>query len=134
MSSASIDTLSNGYAALAARDEQRLMDCLTEDVELHTLTGTYRGHDGMRKWIAEMDEGWDPWELTIGDVTEMGDRVLLEVRLDGRSVLNDIAMSQSFWAVWQLRGGRAAIGIHCADREQAMHAIADTQRLESSRP
>jgi hypothetical protein len=39
MSSVSIETLMRGYAALAARDEDALMSCLAEDVELQTLTG-----------------------------------------------------------------------------------------------
>src|ERR1700730_15567789 len=103
MGSVSIDTLARGYAALAARDDERLMACLAEDIELRTLTGSYRGHDGVRTWIADMDEGWHPWELTIEEAREVGDRVLLEATLTGHSSVNDITMSHRFWIVWELR-------------------------------
>jgi ketosteroid isomerase-like protein len=134
MDSVSIQTLTTGYTALAARDEGRLMECLAEDVELRTLTGSYRGHEGIRQWILDMDEGWNPWELTIGDASEIGDRVLLEVTLAGRSGVNEIAMSRRFWAVWEVRDGRAALGIHCADREQALAAAEAAPGLELHRP
>jgi ketosteroid isomerase-like protein len=134
VNSVSIETLTNGYTALAARDEERLMECLADDVELRTLTGSYRGHEGIRQWILDMDEGWDPWELTIDAAEEIGDRVLMEVTLSGRSGLNDIAMSRRFWAVWEVRDGRAALGIHCADREHAQQVAEAVQRLELQRP
>jgi ketosteroid isomerase-like protein len=133
MSSVSIETLTFGYAALAVRDDERLMDCLADDVELHTLTGTYHGHEGIRQWILEMDEGWHPWGLTIDDITEVGDRVLVELTLAGRSGLTAIAMSRRFWAVWEVRDGRAVLGVHCADRHQAVQAAAAAQ-LELPHP
>jgi len=134
MGSVSIDTLTTGYSALAARDDGRLMECLSEDVELRTLTGSYRGHDGIRQWILDMDEGWDPWELTIEDASEIGERVLLEVTLAGRSGVNGIAMSHRFWAVWEVREGRAALGIHCADRAEALAAAEFVPGFELGEP
>ncbi len=134
MGSVSIDTLTTGYTALAARDDGRLMECLAEDVELRTLTGSYRGHEGIRQWILEMDEGWDPWKLTIEHASEIGDRVLLEVTLAGRSGVNGIAMSRRFWALWEVRDGRATLGIHCADRDQALAEAEAVQGFELRRP
>ncbi len=122
MSSAGIETLRNGYMALAARDEDRLMDCLADDVELRTLTGSFRGHDGIRHWIAEMDEGWSRWGLTVDAIKDLGDRVLIEATLSGRSSRTNIPMSHQFWVVWEVRGGQAVRGTHYADREQALQA------------
>ncbi len=116
------ETLREGYEALAARDYSRLAGCLADDVELRTLTGSYGGVEGVRQWIAEMDEGWDPWDLTLDTVQDFGDRVLIEVTLGGRSRVNGIGMSESFWVVWVLRDGRAALGLHFADRDQAVQA------------
>jgi ketosteroid isomerase-like protein len=122
MGSAGIDTLTKGYAALAARDDEGLMACLAEDVELRTLTGSYSGRDGVRQWIADMDEGWSPWELTIEELEEVGDRVLVQATLAGHSSRNDIAMSHRFWIVWEFRDGQAAAGIHFTDRMQALRS------------
>ncbi len=123
-------TLRSGYAALAARDDARLMACLSDDVELHTLTGSYHGPEGIRQWIADMDDGWDPWELRIGHVDEFGERVLMEVTLKGRSRVNGIPMSAGFWVVWEIRDGRAAVGIHYTDPAQALLAAEAPHHLE----
>jgi ketosteroid isomerase-like protein len=131
MGSASIDTLTKGYAALAVRDDEGLMACLAQDVELRTLTGSYSGYDGVRQWIADMDDVWSPWQLTIGDIEEVGDRVLVEATLAGHSSRNGISMSHRFWIVWALRDGRAALGSHFTDRLQALRATESPRRLES---
>jgi ketosteroid isomerase-like protein len=128
MGSASIDTLTKGYAALAARDDQGLMACLAQDVELRTLTGSYSGYDGVRQWIADMDEGWSSWQLTIGEIEEVGGRVLVEATLAGESSRIGISMSHRFWIVWEVRDGRAVRAIHCADREQALMAARSARR------
>jgi ketosteroid isomerase-like protein len=130
MGSASIDTLRKGYAALAARDDEGLMACLAEHVELRTLTGSYSGYDGVRQWIADMDEGWSSWQLTIAEMEEIGDRVLVEATLSGPSSRNGISMSHGFWIVWEVRGGQAAVGSHFTDRLQALRAT-ESPRLET---
>jgi ketosteroid isomerase-like protein len=121
-------TLRKGYGALATRDDERLMSCLAEHVELSTLTGSYRGHDGVRQWIAEMDEAWSPWDLRIDDIKEFGDRVPIEVTLVGRSSINDMAMSARFWVVWEVQDERAILGTHYAEREQALRAAEAARR------
>jgi ketosteroid isomerase-like protein len=133
MSSVGIETLTNGYEALAARDDERLMSCLAEDIELHTLTGSYRGHDGIRRWLADMDEVWSRWGVAIHQLEEVGERVLIEATLSGHSSLNDITMSHRFWVVWEVRDGRAVSGVHCADRGQALRTAESSGRLASPR-
>jgi ketosteroid isomerase-like protein len=122
--SVSIQTLTDGYAALAARADERLLACLAEDVELRTFTGSYRGHDGIRRWLAEMDEGWSSWAVKMDAAREVGALVLVEATLSARSSVNDIAMSHRFWIVWEVRDGRAARGIHCVDLEEALREAA----------
>jgi ketosteroid isomerase-like protein len=131
MGSSSIDTLTKGYAALAARDDEGLMACLAENVELRTLTGSYSGYDGIRQWIADMDEGWSRWHLTIDEIEEVGDCVLVEATLAGHSSRTGISMSHRFWIVWEVRDARAAVGSHFTDRPQALRATESPQRLES---
>jgi len=47
-------------------------------------------------WRAEMHGAWAPWELTVGEVGGLGERVLIEVTLAGRSSVSQIAMSAPF--------------------------------------
>jgi len=62
------------------------------DIEIVTettrLSGEpYRGHEGVRRWIAETFEAFDEWKLAIDEIEERGpDRVLIvgAVHLRGR--------------------------------------------------
>ena len=53
------------------------------------MTGdTFRGLDGVRRWMAEIDEQFDDWMLTIEEVRNVpGDRLLVlgEVHFRGRA-------------------------------------------------
>ena len=52
-------------------------------VEIHTLFGDafqgepYRGHDGVRAWLAALDESFETWTITAHEVHERGETVVV---------------------------------------------------------
>jgi ketosteroid isomerase-like protein len=79
--------------AICARDLDTLLELYDPDVQLLPLTGTrvesggYRGHDGVREYMAEAQDLWEVLE-PVGEVfTDMGDFVLVtgRCRVRGRS-------------------------------------------------
>ena len=60
------------------------------DFVLHSaLTGmTYEGHEGVRRWMAEIDDQFDSWQLRIDEFRDVGEDWLLGlggVSLRGRA-------------------------------------------------
>src|SRR5688500_10816217 len=60
------------------------------DVVLHSgmTSATYHGHDGVRRWIAEIDDQFEEWRSSIEEVREAaGDRLLAlgTIHLRGRA-------------------------------------------------
>jgi ketosteroid isomerase-like protein len=49
--------------------------------------GAYRGHDGLRKYVRDLDEAWSAYSVEIHRLEDLGDEVLMEGRLraTGRS-------------------------------------------------
>jgi ketosteroid isomerase-like protein len=49
--------------------------------------GEYRGHDGIRQYLADMDEDWQQREIVIDEISDVGDGVLVlgTFRAVGRS-------------------------------------------------
>jgi len=108
-----IDVVRAIYEAFNARDVEAALPHIAEDCVLD-LRGTatvigraepYRGHAGMREYLADVERTWD--ELTIhatdfraipGSVIVMGH---VEARLDGEP-----ANQTAIWT-WKVRGGRA---------------------------
>ena len=57
-------------------------DTIDPDVELHTPLsstrgGPYRGHDGFRQWLADIDEQFEEWELEVDEWRPLDDGRLL---------------------------------------------------------
>jgi ketosteroid isomerase-like protein len=78
------------------------------DAVLHSaLTGgDYDGHDGIRRWMAEIDEQFDFWELVADEYREVGDEGLLvlgAVRMRGRA--SGLRLEQPLAWVFRFSGG-----------------------------
>jgi ketosteroid isomerase-like protein len=58
--------------------ELRLSEISPDAIVKSTLTGsTYKGHDGIREWMAEIDDQFDDWNVTIEEMEDVPpDRVL----------------------------------------------------------
>jgi ketosteroid isomerase-like protein len=58
------------------------MDTVDPRIELHTPMATtrggpYRGHDGVRQWLADIDDQFEVWELQVDEWRELdGGRIL----------------------------------------------------------
>ena len=93
MSATDVETIRRGVEALNRGDVDGMAATMDPDVELvplrAVLDGTsYHGHEGLRRWIADMAEDWTKFELTLDEVQELGPgRLLVQatMRLRGRS-------------------------------------------------
>ncbi len=78
------------------------------NAELHSaLTGaTYTGHEGIRRWMSEIDDQFDLWELHGDEYREVGDEGLLvlgEVRMRGRA--SGLRLEQPLAWLFRFRDG-----------------------------
>jgi SnoaL-like domain len=68
--------------AFNARDLTAMLACLAEEVDFHPLRlagvlGCYRGHDGVREWLATLEQLGHDHQIVLDDVRDLGDgRVL----------------------------------------------------------
>jgi ketosteroid isomerase-like protein len=46
--------------------------------------GSYRGDEGIRRYLAEVNETWDELRLVVDEFRDLGDRVLMFGRIQGR--------------------------------------------------
>ena len=106
-------TIREGIAALNRGDADGIASMLDPEVELVPLRAVldgsvYRGHDGMRRWLADMSEDWAEFELTAEEVRDLGpERVLVQatMRLRGQS---GVALSSAAAWLCDMRGGKVS--------------------------
>ena len=78
MSQENVEVIREGFRRWREGDWEFLLANATRDVELYSrfgsLTGEpYRGHNGVRAWLAELRENFDRFEVWLDDVREAGD-------------------------------------------------------------
>ncbi len=100
------------YAAFARRDVEAALAFLTPDCELH-LEGTarvtgrtepYVGHDGIRRYFADVARVWEELELHADDFRLIPGSVIVIGHVTGRTGGEAIRRS-SVWT-WHLRNGK----------------------------
>ena len=114
MSQADVETIRSGLAALNRRDVEGMVATLRPDAELvplrAVLDGTvYRGHDGLRRWLADMAEDWDDLRIECDELRGLaGSRVLVLGRFHARGKSSGVRLDQPAAWICELSDGKVA--------------------------
>jgi ketosteroid isomerase-like protein len=105
------EVLRRTYEALARRDFTALSELADPDFEMDLTErvlnpATYRGAEGLLRFLGEIDELWASMDIDVERVIERGDEVLavLLVTLTGRG--SGVEMESRIAQRWTLREGR----------------------------
>jgi ketosteroid isomerase-like protein len=89
---------------------------------LTSVEGTYRGHDGLRRYFADMADAWREWQNEAQAIEELSpDTVLADVifRAVGKS---GVAAELRSAIVWELSDGKIARVHSYGSRKEALEA------------
>jgi ketosteroid isomerase-like protein len=80
MSQENVDLFLEGAEAIGRGDLEAVLDVASEDVvwiaARSAVEGAYRGHEGMRQFLADNAENFELFEPHFEEVRDLGDRVL----------------------------------------------------------
>ena len=124
---AAADVLRDAYDALGRRDFEVLSGLADADFEMDLTDrvlnpATYRGEEGLARFLQEVDELWASMDLVVERVLERGDQVLavLGVTLQGRG--SGVELKDRIAQLWTLRDGKL---VRMRLRQDADAALAD---------
>jgi len=83
----------------------------------------YEGHDGIRRFYAEVREVWASYTWEPEELVESGDDVIALLRSSGKGRGSGIEMERRTAMVWTVRGRRATALRFFRDREAALKAV-----------
>jgi ketosteroid isomerase-like protein len=125
VSSADLETVRRGIAAYNRRDAEELIALSHPDVCMvpvrALLEGSeYRGHDGVRRFLDDMDEDWTEREVIVDELRELGDSVVVlgSFRAVGRASGTEVSHPLAWVA--EIREGRLARMRAFTDQEAAL--------------
>jgi ketosteroid isomerase-like protein len=124
-----LDLIRAGVDALNRRDVDAMLATLDPDVELEPLRAVlegsvYRGHEGLREWLDDMDEDWQDFHFEIADLRPLApDRVLLVGRVRARARASGVELDDTAAWVCDVRDGKVARVHFYSDAKSALEAV-----------
>jgi ketosteroid isomerase-like protein len=113
------------FDAFNARDAEAIATLCAEEMELSAVTGEevgrgepYRGPEGLRQYLADVEGVWEELRVTPSTVERLGERLLVVGRVYVRSRALGIRDMPAGW-IWRLRDGRFTRGEVFADPDEA---------------
>lgn len=110
---ANVQVVKAAYEAFAARDVDAMLryvdpDCEFRPVGTAALSGRdepYRGHEGMRRYFADLEANWDELVIEPQDYRAAGSSVIVFGHVTGRGPQAEVD-APATW-VWKLRDSLA---------------------------
>ena len=81
------------------------------------------GHAGMRAFRDELNQVFDDYRLLPQSFREVAEKVLVAVRISGRSRATGIDSGANIFQVWTMRDGKATELRDFGSREEALEAV-----------
>jgi ketosteroid isomerase-like protein len=119
-----------GFEALERGGVEELLPFIHPEFETTTPPGlavepdTYRGHEGLRRYFDSFYEVMDSVRFIPDEFVEVGERVVVPLRVVARGKETGIEADQRVVQVWSLRDEKAIRVDVFATREEAMEAAA----------
>jgi ketosteroid isomerase-like protein len=128
MSRADVEFLREGYEALARGDMETFTalsrDHLGPEFEFHHVWDgrVFRGFEGTMEWISDTRETWEDYSQELEELVELGDDVVVVVRLAARGGGSGVPVAQELAVLWTFEEGKAIRAQSFTSREEALEA------------
>ncbi len=126
------ETLRAAYDAWNRSDIERLLELIHPSGEVHPILGAnletnvYRGHDGARRWMEDLQAEWETFQVTVMEIVQHGDRVLCPFQIHARGRARGAVIDGEFFHLIEMRDGLVFRLEAFRDRGAAMDALEAT--------
>jgi ketosteroid isomerase-like protein len=130
MSQENVETFKRAIDAYNRRDIDAFLEALDPEVELQGAlqallegeTTLYRGHEGVRQWVRDIDEALADIRLELPEIRDLGDRLVALGRLSARGTASGADTESRFGCVVEWKNGKATRVVSFLDPNEALEA------------
>ena len=128
MSQANVEIVKRGIDAYNRRDFDAYIALATSDFEMFPALDrtveahSYRGHEGIETHIGDIGETWAELRLLPEEWRDLGDRVLMLGRAQGRGRGSSVPVDAQVGFVVDFRDGKMSRVRSFLDRDEALRA------------
>ena len=115
MSEENVEAFKRAIEAYNRRDIDAFLEEIDPKVEwrgalqalLESEVTVYRGHDGVRQWVRDIDEALAEIRLDLPEIRDLGDRIVALGRLRARGTASGAETESPFGCVVEWKNGKA---------------------------
>ena len=130
MSQENVEVFKRAIDAYNRGDIDAFLEGLDPEVELHGALQTmfggeatlYRGHEGVRQWVRDIDEALADIHLELPEIRDLGDRTVAIGRLRARGKASGAETESPFGCVTEWKNGQATRVLSFLDPKEALEA------------
>jgi ketosteroid isomerase-like protein len=124
------DVVRRMFAAFAERDLEAMLATMGEDVEFLPVTANlttggvpYRGHEGIARYMEDVETVWPHLRIYPDDIRDLGDCVVVIGRVHARG--GGMIIDRPTGWVFKMRAGRIVLGHVYGTPDEALEAAGD---------
>ena len=95
-----------GSDLLSAAEELVHPDAVIDMSQNIFNPNVYFGFDGLRRFIAQVNEMWEDFRVEFDELIDMGDNVVAAHRISGKGRESGVEVEMPVFAIWTLRDGK----------------------------
>ncbi len=126
MSQENVEIVRRLLDAVEREDLPAALACLDSELEWiprrAPIEGTYHGHDGFERYVAETNEHWEKFELHM-ELRDVGGRVLAWGTISVRGAGSGVEMEVPAGGVLDIRGGKITRWHGFGSKAEALEAV-----------
>jgi ketosteroid isomerase-like protein len=130
MSRENVEAFERAIEAYNRRDIDAFLEPIDPEVELpgalqallESEAKAYRGYEGVRQWVRDIDEALLDIRLELPEIRDLGDRIVAIGRLRARGKASGAETESPFGCVVEWKSGKATRVVSFLDRKEALEA------------
>ena len=128
MSQENVEIVRRAFDAFNARDVGELVSLSAEDCEWRPFRAqlegiVYRGHEGVRQFLSDIDEDWEAYRIDALEFHDRRERVAVIGRVSARGRGSSLEIDSIAGFVHELNQGRIRRVTSHSDAEAALEAV-----------
>jgi ketosteroid isomerase-like protein len=123
-----VEFLREGYEALARGDMETFTSLsrerLAPEFEFHQVWDgrVLKGFEGTMEWISDTRETWDDYSQELTELIDLGDDVVVVLRLSARGGGSGVPVAQELAVLWTFGDGQAIRARSFTSKEEALES------------
>jgi ketosteroid isomerase-like protein len=116
------------FGAVADRDFERVRSCFAPDIVWFGTRGgidetqVLRGADAAIRYVAEIEDSWQRYDVELERIVEVGDVLVGYLRESARARHAELELQRETAMVFTVRDGKLASATGYLDRDEALSA------------